>query len=167
MLLLITFGDNLVSPALIMLSGIYYGAQYGGSHRHPRQPAGEMSLAVTCLDAPDGSERRNGAFLATAAISSFVAGCIGTLPIVPLGTRLRGPGAPNAERPSRERRTEQHDQQRADAAGNEGRNRSRGESCPGPAVPSHLVAVETCHGRRRFARQVDEDGGVEPPYWAP
>ncbi|MGO4667979.1 tripartite tricarboxylate transporter permease [Bosea sp. 2RAB26] len=91
MLLPITFGLPPVS-ALIMLSGIYYGAQYGGSTTAILvNLPGETSSAVTCLDGYQMARNgRAGAALATAAISSFVAGCIGTLLIVLLGTPLAG-----------------------------------------------------------------------------
>jgi TctA family transporter len=91
MLLPVTFGLPPVS-AVIMLSGIYYGAQYGGSttailvNLH-----GETSSAVTCLDGYQMARQgRAGAALAIAALSSFVAGCIGTMLIVALGVPLAG-----------------------------------------------------------------------------
>jgi TctA family transporter len=89
MLLPITFGLPPVS-ALIMLSGIYYGAQYGGSTTAILvNLPGETSSAVTCLDGYQMARNgRAGTALATAAVSSFVAGCIGTLLIVLLGTPL-------------------------------------------------------------------------------
>jgi putative tricarboxylic transport membrane protein len=91
MLLPITFGLPPVS-ALIMLSGIYYGAQYGGSTTAILvNLPGETSSAVTCLDGYQMARKgRAGAALATAAISSFVAGCIGTFLIVLLGIPLAG-----------------------------------------------------------------------------
>src|SRR5246127_5204957 len=50
MLLPITFGLPPVG-ALIMLAGIYYGAQYGGStHPVPVYTPGRASSLVTCLD---------------------------------------------------------------------------------------------------------------------
>ncbi|KRE01250.1 hypothetical protein ASE61_17295 [Bosea sp. Root670] len=89
MLLPITFGLPPVS-AVIMLSGIYYGAQYGGSTTAILvNLPGETSSAVTCLDGYQMARRgRAGAALAIAALSSFVAGCIGTLLIVALGVPL-------------------------------------------------------------------------------
>src|SRR6188508_1736615 len=76
--------------AVIMLSGIYYGAQYGGSTTAILvNLPGETSSAVTCLDGYQMARRgRAGAALAIAALSSFVAGCIGTLLIVALGVPL-------------------------------------------------------------------------------
>ncbi|CAM5181645.1 hypothetical protein BTHI11S_06006 [Bosea thiooxidans] len=76
MLLPMTFGLPPVS-AVIMLSGIYYGAQYGGSTTAILvNLPGETSSAVTCLDGYQMARRgRAGAALAIAALSSFVAGC--------------------------------------------------------------------------------------------
>ena len=68
-------------PALIMLAGIYYGAQYGGSTTAilVNMP-GESSSVVTCLDGYQMARQgRAGAALAIAAIGSFIAGCIATV----------------------------------------------------------------------------------------
>jgi TctA family transporter len=66
---------------LIMLAGIYYGAQYGGSTTAILvNLPGETSSVVTCLDGYQMARRgRAGVALSTAGIGSFVAGCIGTL----------------------------------------------------------------------------------------
>ena len=66
--------------ALIMLAGIYYGAQYGGSTTAILiNLPGESSAAVTCLDGHAMARKgRAGAALAVAAISSFIAGTIAT-----------------------------------------------------------------------------------------
>jgi TctA family transporter len=80
MLLPITFSLAPVS-ALIMLAGIYYGAQYGGSTTAilVNMP-GESSSVVTCLDGHAMARRgRAGAALAVAALASFLAGCFSTL----------------------------------------------------------------------------------------
>ena len=80
MLLPITFN---LSPtaALIMLAGIYYGAQYGGSTTAILvNLPGESASVVTCLDGHQMARRgRAGPALATAAIGSFFAGCVATL----------------------------------------------------------------------------------------
>jgi TctA family transporter len=91
MLLPLTFGLPPVS-ALIMLAGIYYGAQYGGSTAAILvNLPGETSSAVTCLDGYQMARQgRAGAALATAALASFIAGCIGTLLIALLGVPLAG-----------------------------------------------------------------------------
>jgi TctA family transporter len=89
MLLPITFGLDPLS-ALIMLAGIYYGAQYGGSTTSilVNMP-GEVSSVVTCLDGhPMARQGRAGVALATAAIGSFCAGCVGTIFVAAFGPVL-------------------------------------------------------------------------------
>jgi putative tricarboxylic transport membrane protein len=82
MLLPITFNLSPVA-ALIMLAGIYYGAQYGGSTTSILvNLPGEASSVVTCLDGyPMAKQGRAGPALAIAAIGSFFAGCVATLVI--------------------------------------------------------------------------------------
>ena len=77
-------------PALIMLAGIYYGAQYGGSTTSILvNLPGETASAVTCLDGYQMARQgRAGPALATAAIASFFAGCVGTLLIALFGPPL-------------------------------------------------------------------------------
>ncbi len=79
MLLPTTFVLSPVS-ALIMIAGIYYGAQYGGSTTAILiNLPGEASSVVTCLDGYALARKgRAGVALATAAIGSFVAGTIAT-----------------------------------------------------------------------------------------
>ncbi|MDQ0303297.1 tripartite tricarboxylate transporter permease [Ancylobacter polymorphus] len=79
MLLPITFGLPPVS-ALIMLSGIYYGAQYGGSTTAILiNLPGESSSVVTAIDGYQMARQgRAGAALATAALGSFFAGSVAT-----------------------------------------------------------------------------------------
>lgn len=69
------------TSALIMLAGIYYGAQYGGSTTAILvNLPGESSSVVTALDGYQMARRgRAGVALATAGIGSFFAGCVGTL----------------------------------------------------------------------------------------
>lgn len=69
------------TSALIMLAGIYYGAQYGGSTTAILiNVPGESSSVVTALDGYQMARKgRAGAALATAALGSFFAGTIGTL----------------------------------------------------------------------------------------
>jgi putative tricarboxylic transport membrane protein len=66
---------------LIMLAGIYYGAQYGGSTTAILvNLPGETSSVVTCIDGYQMARRgRAGVALTTAALGSFFAGCVGTL----------------------------------------------------------------------------------------
>ena len=91
MLLPTTFTLPPVS-ALIMLAGIYYGAQYGGSTTSILlNMPGETSSAVTCLDGYQMARQgKAGAALAIAALGSFFAGCVSTVMIatvaVPLST---------------------------------------------------------------------------------
>lgn len=79
-LLPITFSMQ-PDSALIMLAGIYYGAQYGGSTTAILlNLPGEASSAITTLDGYQMARRgRAGAALATAALSSFFAGTIATI----------------------------------------------------------------------------------------
>src|SRR4029079_10975328 len=69
------------TPALIMLAGIYYGAQYGGSTTAILvNLPGESSSVVTAIDGYQMARKgRAGAALATAGISSFIAGCVAAL----------------------------------------------------------------------------------------
>ena len=80
MLLPATFALPPVS-ALIMLAGIYYGAQYGGSTTAIRvNLPGEASSVVTCLDGYAMAQQgRAGPALAVAALGSFFAGTVATL----------------------------------------------------------------------------------------
>src|SRR5690606_11095875 len=67
--------------SLIMLAGIYYGAQYGGSTTAILiNLPGESASAVTAIDGYQMAKQgRAGPALATAAIGSFIAGTIATL----------------------------------------------------------------------------------------
>ena len=67
--------------ALIMLAGIYYGAQYGGSTTAILvNLPGESSSVVTVIDGYQMARKgRAGPALASAGIGSFIAGCFGTL----------------------------------------------------------------------------------------
>ena len=69
------------TPALIMLAGIYYGAQYGGSTTAILiNVPGESSSVVTAIDGYQMARKgRAGAALAAAGLGSFFAGCVGTL----------------------------------------------------------------------------------------
>src|SRR6266571_818328 len=89
MLLPITFGLPPVG-ALIMLAGIYYGAQYGGSTTSILvNIPGEATSVVTTLDGFQMAKQgRAGPALAIAAIGSFFAGCVSTVLIAVLGAPL-------------------------------------------------------------------------------
>jgi putative tricarboxylic transport membrane protein len=89
MLLPITFGLPPVG-ALIMLAGIYYGAQYGGSTTSILiNIPGESSSVVTTLDGFQMARQgRAGPALSIAAIGSFFAGCVATVLVAALGVPL-------------------------------------------------------------------------------
>ena len=80
MLLPATFGLPPIS-ALIMLAGIYYGAQYGGSTTAILvNLPGESSSVVTALDGYKMARNgQAGKALATAALGSFFAGTVATV----------------------------------------------------------------------------------------
>jgi len=82
MLLPITFYLEPIT-ALIMLSAIYYGAQYGGSTTAILvNLPGESSAVVTCIDGHQMARQgRAGSALAVAALGSFFAGSVATLVI--------------------------------------------------------------------------------------
>jgi len=89
MLLPITYGLDPMA-ALIMLAGIYYGAQYGGSTTAilANMP-GEASSIITCLDGHQMARQgRAGPALATAALGSLFAGCVGTVVVAAIATPL-------------------------------------------------------------------------------
>jgi len=71
------------TPALIMLAGIYYGAQYGGSTTAILiNVPGESSSVVTAIDGYQMARQgRAGPALAAAGLGSFFAGCVGTVVI--------------------------------------------------------------------------------------
>ena len=90
-LLPLTFGLN-ATNAIVMLAGIYYGSQYGGSTTSIllRIP-GEAASVMTCIDGNAMAKKgRAGAALCIAAVGSFVAGTFGvivlTLVAPPLAT---------------------------------------------------------------------------------
>ncbi len=91
MLLPITFGFD-PTGALIMLAGIYYGAQYGGSTTAILvNIPGEATSVVTTLDGHQMARQgRAGVALGIAAIGSFFAGTVATLVIAALGAPLTG-----------------------------------------------------------------------------
>src|SRR5689334_6733000 len=76
--------------ALIMLAGIYYGSQYGGSTTAILvNLPGESSSVVTVIDGYQMARQgRAGPALAAAGIGSFFAGCVGTLILAAFATPL-------------------------------------------------------------------------------
>jgi putative tricarboxylic transport membrane protein len=89
MLLPVTFVLPPVT-ALIMLAGIYYGSQYGGSTTSILvNLPGEAASVVTTLDGYQMAKQgRAGAALAASAIGSFFAGTVATLLIAGFGPPL-------------------------------------------------------------------------------
>ncbi len=89
MLLPLTFNLDPVG-AIIMLSGIYYGTQYGGSTTAILvNLPGESSSVITCMDGYAMARNgRAGPALAIAAIGSFFAGTVGTIMVAFLGPPL-------------------------------------------------------------------------------
>ncbi|MBI3370481.1 MAG: tripartite tricarboxylate transporter permease [Betaproteobacteria bacterium] len=98
-LLPLTFGLD-ATKAIVMLAGIYYGSQYGGSTTSIllRIP-GEASSVMTCIDGNAMARKgRAGAALCIAAVGSFIAGTFGvvllTLVAPPLADFALGFGPP-------------------------------------------------------------------------
>lgn len=81
MLLPLTYSFSDPSSAIIMLAGIYYGCQYGGSTSAIlANIPGESSAVVTVVDGYQMTKRgRAGTALVTAALSSFFAGTVATM----------------------------------------------------------------------------------------
>ncbi|MBP6115583.1 MAG: tripartite tricarboxylate transporter permease [Neisseriaceae bacterium] len=89
MLLPLTY---VLSPVagIIMLAGIYYGAQYGGNTSAVLLGIpGESSAVVSTFDGHQMAKKgRAGSALAIAALSSFVGGCVATLAMLLLSPSL-------------------------------------------------------------------------------
>lgn len=83
MLLPFTFGMN-ATPAMIMMTAIYYGAKYGGSTTSILiNLPGEGASVVTAIDGYQMARQgRAGSALGIAAIGSFIAGIIGTVGLI-------------------------------------------------------------------------------------
>ena len=153
-LLPITFN---VAPvgALIMLAGIYYGAQYGGSTTAILvNLPGETSSVVTCIDGYQMARQgRAGPALAIAAIGSFFAGTVGTLlialfgpPLADIALKFGGAGIflADADEPRRRRgagpgrhgEVDRHGRARPAARHRRHRRQYRGRSASASASPS-------------------------------
>src|SRR5205814_1847635 len=93
MLLPLTFHLEPVS-GLIMLAGIFYGAQYGGSTTAILvNLPGETSSVVTCIDGHQMARQgRAGSALAIAALGSFFAGTVSTTVIATFAPPLANVG---------------------------------------------------------------------------
>lgn len=90
LLLPLTFGFDDPVSGIIMLAGIYYGAQYGGSTTAILlNIPGESSSAVTAIDGhPMARAGRAGVALAAAALGSFFAGSVATFVLAAAATPL-------------------------------------------------------------------------------
>ena len=89
LLLPATFGLNPII-AIVLLSGVYYGAMYGGSTTSilMRIP-GEAASVMTCIDGYAMTQNgRAGPALAIAAIGSFIAGTLGVIGLMLLAPTL-------------------------------------------------------------------------------
>jgi putative tricarboxylic transport membrane protein len=89
LLLPATFGLNPII-AVVLLSGVYYGAMYGGSTTSilVRIP-GEAASVMTCIDGYEMTKNgRAGPALAIAAIGSFIAGTVGVIGLMLLAPTL-------------------------------------------------------------------------------
>src|SRR5262249_59529434 len=97
-----TFGLD-TTKSVVMLAGIYYGSQYGGSTTSilMRIP-GEAASVMTCIDGYAMAQKgRAGAALCIAAVGSWVPGTFGGVmptliapPLPPLPARVRTPEIP-------------------------------------------------------------------------
>src|SRR5215510_2800871 len=90
-LLPVTFGLD-ATKAIVMLAGIYYGSQYGGSTTSilMRIP-GEAASVMTCIDGYAMARKgRAGAALAIAAVGSFIAGTFGVILLTAVAPPLAG-----------------------------------------------------------------------------
>lgn len=78
------------TSAIILFSGIYYGAMYGGSITSILiKIPGEAASVITCIDGYQMARKgRGGAALGISAIGSFVAGILATVGIAWLGPRV-------------------------------------------------------------------------------
>lgn len=89
LLIPLTFGMEPVS-AIIMLSGIFYGAMYGGTITSVLiNTPGEAASVVTCIDGHQlAKQGRAGAALGVAAIGSFIGGIVAILGLTFIGPPL-------------------------------------------------------------------------------
>jgi len=92
-LLPLTFGLD-ATKAIVMLAGIYYGSQYGGSTTSilSRIP-GEAASVMTCIDGNAMAKKgRAGAALCIAAVGSWIAGTFGIIMLTLIAPRHPGYG---------------------------------------------------------------------------
>lgn len=89
LLIPITFGMEPVS-AIIMLSGIFYGAMYGGTITSVLvNVPGEAASVITCIDGYEMTKKgRAGAALGVSAIGSFIGGIVAVVALTFVGPTL-------------------------------------------------------------------------------
>ena len=89
LLLPLTYGID-TTAAIILLAGVYYGAQYGGSTTSILMNVpGELSSIVTCLDGHQMALKgRAGPALGIAAFGSFIAGTLGVVGLMLIANPL-------------------------------------------------------------------------------
>ena len=89
LLLPLTFGMEPVQ-SIVLLSGIYYGAMYGGTITSVLiNTPGEAASVITCMDGyPMAKQGRAGQALGVAAIGSFIGGIISLIGLLILGPSL-------------------------------------------------------------------------------
>src|SRR5512146_3070809 len=92
--LLLPISMKMGSPvtAIILMSGIFYGAMYGGSTTSILlKIPGEAASVVTCIDGYEMAKQgRAGPALGVAAIGSFIAGTVGVIGLSAVAPPLAG-----------------------------------------------------------------------------
>ena len=92
LLLPATYAISSPVTAIILMAGIFYGSQYGGSTTSILlNLPGEASSVVTCIDGYKMAQKgRAGAALGIAAIGSFVAGTVGVVGMTLFAPKIAG-----------------------------------------------------------------------------
>jgi putative tricarboxylic transport membrane protein len=92
LLLPATYAISSPVTAIILMAGIFYGSQYGGSTTSILlNLPGEASSVVTCIDGYKMAQKgRAGAALGIAAIGSFVAGTVGIVGLTLFAPKIAG-----------------------------------------------------------------------------
>ena len=92
LLLPATYAISSPVTAIILMAGIFYGSQYGGSTTSILlNLPGEASSVVTCIDGYKMAQKgRAGAALGIAAIGSFVAGTVGIVGMTLFAPKIAG-----------------------------------------------------------------------------
>lgn len=89
LLLPVTIGMDMV-PSIILLSGIYYGAMYGGSTTSILvNIPGEAASVVTCIDGYQMAKKgRAGPALGISAFGSFIGGTLGVVAVMLIAPQI-------------------------------------------------------------------------------